>query len=805
VSDPTETDTHPTPPGTPPGPGESKDFIRTMIDQDLATGKHRRVVSRFPPEPNGFLHVGHAKSICLNFGLAREYPNSVCHLRYDDTNPETEDPSYVASIQEDVRWLGFDWGENLFFASDYFERLYAFAEELIEKGLAYVDDLSDEQIREYRGTVTEAGRESPCRNRPVAENLDLFRRMRAGEFPDGSRVLRGKIDMAHPNMKMRDPLLYRIRHAEHYRRGDAWVIYPMYDFAHCLSDSIEGITHSLCTLEFENNREIYDWILDHVEVPRPQPRQTEFARLNLSYTVLSKRKLLELVREGRVEGWDDPRMPTLSGLRRRGYPPEAIRAFCDQIGVAKTNATVDVAQLEHAVRDHLNPVAPRVLCVINPLKVVIVNYPEAREERLPAPYFPRDIGKEGSRDLPFCRELWIEREDFMEEPPRGFHRLAPGREVRLRYAYFITCQEVVKDPATGEITELRCTYDPATRGGSSPDGRGPKGTIHWVSARHALPVEVRLYDRLFDVERPDLVPEGRDYKDFLNPGSLTVIEKAWLEPSVGSEETIEAPRPETPDFERLHFDRLQFERLGYFYLDPVASVEGARVYNRIVHLKDTWAKVAARQEEGREAPKQVRRAARPPAAGTPPPPAAVELTARQAARAAALRQEHGLPEQDAVMLGRNPELAALFEAAVAAHAQPQAVANWVIHEVARVVKETPVAELPFGGPELGELVSLIDAGTISSTIAKDVFEAMVAGEGAPGAIVEARELRQLDDAAALAPIVDEVLAAHPAEVEAWRGGKETLFGFLVGQVMRATRGKANPGRVHELLRQRLSP
>ncbi|HEV2851700.1 MAG TPA: glutamine--tRNA ligase/YqeY domain fusion protein, partial [Thermoanaerobaculia bacterium] len=457
-----------------------------MVERDRAAGKYGgRVVTRFPPEPNGYLHIGHAKSICLNFGLALEY-RGVCNLRFDDTNPETEDVEYVESIQRDVRWLGFDWGKNLFHASDYFEQLYGFAVELIRMGKAYVDSLSEDEIREYRGTVTEPGRNSPHRDRSVEENLDLLARMRAGEFPDGAHVLRAKIDMASPNMKMRDPLLYRIRHASHYRRGDAWSIYPMYDFAHPLSDAIEGVTHSLCTLEFENNREIYDWLVDTLPFPEP-PRQTEFARLNLTYTVMSKRKLLQLVERKLVRGWDDPRMPTLAALRRRGFTPEAIRDLCERVGVAKANSTVDVTLLEHCQREALNPEVPRVMCVLRPLKVVIENYPENQVEEFDAPLYPHDVPKEGTRKVPFSRTLYIDQEDFAEDPPKGFHRLSPGREVRLRYAYLVRCESVVKD-ANGEITELRCTYDPATRGGSAPDGRKVPGTLHWVSADHAVPV-----------------------------------------------------------------------------------------------------------------------------------------------------------------------------------------------------------------------------------------------------------------------------------------------------------------------------
>jgi glutaminyl-tRNA synthetase len=557
------------------------DFIRAKVAEDLKTGKYGgRVVTRFPPEPNGYLHIGHAKAVCLNFGLALENEGGVCHLRYDDTNPETEDIKYVESIQEDVRWLGFDWGDNLFHASDYFEQLYDYAEILIEKGLAYVDSSSEAEIREYRGTVTEPGRPSPYRDRSVEENLDLFRRMRAGEFKDGEHVLRAKIDMANPNMLMRDPLLYRIRHATHYRRGDEWCIYPLYDFTHCLSDAIEDITHSLCTLEFENNRAIYDWVLDGVGIEPPRTEQTESARLDLDYTVLSKRKLIRLVEEGYVDGWDDPRLPTIAGLRRRGVTSESIRAFCDMIGVDKANSRVDIARLEFAIRDDLNHRAPRVLAVLRPLKVVITNYPDGQVEQLEGSYWPRDVPKEGTRPLPFSRVIYIDRDDFMEDPPKKFFRLAPGREVRLRYAYIVKCEEVVKDPATGDVVELRCTYDPDSMSGEPGERRKVKGTIHWVSAEHALPCEVRLYDRLFSVPDPDDAPDGQDFTANLNPDSLLVLQDALIEPSVADDP------PST---------RYQFERQGYFMSDPIDSKPGALVYNRIVTLRDTWAKIASRK------------------------------------------------------------------------------------------------------------------------------------------------------------------------------------------------------------------
>jgi len=548
------------------------DFIRAIVAEDAVTGRHHgRVATRFPPEPNGYLHIGHAKSICLNFGIAEEQ-SGTCNLRFDDTNPTKEDVEYVDAIKDDVEWLGFRWSAELY-ASDYFERLYQFAVDLIKRGKAYVDSLNADQIREYRGTLTGPGRNSPYRDRPAAENLDLFARMRAGEFPDGAHVLRAKIDMASPNLNMRDPTLYRIRHASHHRTGDAWCIYPMYDFAHPLSDALERITHSLCTLEFEDHRPLYDWLVNTL-VDGDRPQQIEFARLNLNYTVMSKRKLLQLVQQKHVSGWNDPRMPTISGLRRRGYTPESIRDFCSRIGVAKKENVIDVAQLEHSVREDLNRRAPRVMTVLRPLKVVLTNYPEDRVEDVDVINNPEDPSA-GTRKVPFGRVLYIERDDFMENPPKKFFRLSPGAEVRLRCAYFIKCTEVVKD-ARGGIVELRCTYDPATRGGDAPDGRRVKATLHWVSAARAVPVEVRLYDRLFSVEDPENVAEGRSFIDNLNPQSLEVIAAAQAEPAVAGLE-VEA--------------RVQFERLGYFCVDS-DSRKGALVFNRTVSLRDAWAKIS---------------------------------------------------------------------------------------------------------------------------------------------------------------------------------------------------------------------
>ena len=554
-------------------PAQTANFIREIIKEELSAGKWERIVTRFPPEPNGYLHIGHAKAICIDFGMAEEF-NGECHLRFDDTNPAKEEQEYIDAIENDVRWLGFDWGERIYFASEYFEQMYNWAIQLIKDGKAYVDDLNAEEIRQYRGTLTEPGRESPYRNRTVEENLDLFERMARGEFDEGEKVLRAKIDMAHPNINMRDPVMYRIKKAPHPRTGTKWVIYPMYDWAHGLEDSIEKVTHSLCSLEYEDHRPLYDWFLDQLKIHHP--RQIEFARLNLTYTVMSKRKLLQLVKDEVVSSWDDPRMPTLSGLRRRGFTPESIRNFCERIGVAKRDSIVDYALLEHCLREDLNKRALRAMAVLEPLKVVIENYPEGQVEFLDAVNNPEDPSM-GTRKVPFSKILYIERGDFMEEPPKKFFRLAPGREVRLRYAYFITCKEVVKDPATGEIIELRCTYDPATRGGSAPDGRSPKATLHWVSEAHAVDAEVRLYEKLFSKEDPDDAPEG-NFMLNLNPDSLKIRNSCKVEQSLS---------------EAKPGERFQFERIGYFCVDP-DSRPGQPVFNRTVTLKDEWAKIMKR-------------------------------------------------------------------------------------------------------------------------------------------------------------------------------------------------------------------
>ncbi len=792
-----------------------RDFVRAIIDADVESGKHGgAVVTRFPPEPNGFLHIGHAKSICLNFGAAAEH-DGVTHLRFDDTNPETEDERYVRAIQEDVRWLGFDWGEHLYFASDYFERLYEYAIELIEAGLAYVDSSSEEEIREYRGTVTESGRPTAYRDRPVAENLDLFRRMRAGEFENGAHVLRGKIDLSSPNMLMRDPVFYRIRHADHYRTAGEWCIYPLYDFTHCLSDSIEGITHSMCTLEFDNNRELYDWILAHVDVPSPPPRQYEFAPLNLEYTLLSKRFCLALIEQGYLNGWDDPRLPTLAGIRRRGVPPAALRTFCNMIGVAKAESRVDIAKLEYAIRDELNPIAPRVMCVLRPVKLVIDNFPEGHVEELEAPYFPKDVGKEGSRAIPFTREILIERDDFEETPPKGFRRLVPGGEVRLRYGYVVRCVDVIKDD-DGVIKELHCTYDPETKGGSTPDGRKVKGTIHWVSASHSLPAEVRLYDRLFTVPDPENVEEGEDFTVHLNHGSLTVLDDCRVESSIASD-----PRDIT----------YQFERTGYFVHDAVDSTPDHLVFNRTVTLRDSWAKARKATETGAaeresshkettETGGRVERGVEPSIEpnvghgvdtdrGGAAESIAPEVNPRPedpeaAARYDDLCEEHGLAESEASVLAQHAGLFSLFREGSEYAAAETDLAKWIVNEVPRVLEERPIEELRFGGRELARLVELVSSGTVSGRAAKDVLAILAEEGGDPDAVIETKGLGRVSDVSTLQPMVARLIEANPAQAQGYRDGKTGLMGFFVGQVMKETKGAADPEVTQDLLREALS-
>ncbi|MCA9515385.1 MAG: glutamine--tRNA ligase/YqeY domain fusion protein [Myxococcales bacterium] len=759
-------------------------FIRDIIDRDLAAGRYQRVVTRFPPEPNGYLHIGHAKSICLNFGLARDYGGQ-CNLRFDDTNPTKEEQEFVDSIQADVRWLGFDWGPHLYFASDYFQTMHDLAVGLIEKGLAYVDSLSKEELREHRGSLTEPGRESPYRSRSVAENKDLFERMRKGEFPEGAHVLRAKIDMAAPNMIMRDPLLYRIVHAAHHRSGDTWCIYPMYDYAHCLEDALEGISHSICTLEFDNNRELYDWVLENTGFKEPRPHQYEFARLNLDYTMMSKRRLRILVEEGHVEGWDDPRMPTIAGHRRRGVTPEAIRAFAELVGVAKTNSVVDLGKLEFCVRDDLNQRAPRVMAVLDPLKVVLTDWPADKVDELDASYWPHDVPKEGTRKVPFGRELWIERADFAADPPPGYHRLVPGGEVRLRYGYVIRCDEVVRGD-DGEVLELRCSHDPASRGGNPADGRKVKGTIHWVSAAHAVPADVRLYDRLFTIANPDA---AEDFRAYLNPTSKVDV-RAMLEPSLAS---------------AAAGSHWQFERQGYFFADPVLHGAGRLVFNRVVTLKDTWGKKAG------DVPTEVVRLEKKVPDGDKRPDKRTRAEARAAARAEdprlaarlATYGELGLADDDADVLAGDLALADFFDAARAAHADVASVAKWVVNVLLAEVKERPVEDLPFDGAAFGRLVALADAGDVSASGAKAVLEVMLREGGDPAAIARREGLEQVHDEGVLEAAIAAVLDRESEQLARYREGKTQLFGFFVGQVMKESGGAANPQLVRDLLKAKL--
>lgn len=795
---------------------EGTDFIRAIVAEDCKEKTYDgRVVTRFPPEPNGYPHIGHAKSICLNFGIAAEF-GGICNLRMDDTNPTTEDEEYARALEDAVRWLGFDPGPKTYYASDYFDHLYTFAEQMIKEGKAYVDSLNEEEIRLYRGTVTESGRESPYRNRSVEENLELFRRMKAGDFPDGAHVLRAKIDMTAPNMKMRDPLLYRIRHAHHYRTGDKWCIYPMYDFAHPLSDAIEGVTHSICTLEFENNRQIYNWLVDYICEP-PMPQQYEFARLNLEYTVMSKRKLLELVEGGYVNGWDDPRLPTIAGMRRRGYTPESVRNFCERIGVSKVNSRVDLNLLEHCVRDDLNHKAPRVMCVLTPLKVVITNYPADQVEQLDASYWPRDVPKEGSRSVPFSQTLYIEREDFRENPPKGFFRLSPGQEVRLRYAYVIRCDEVLKND-DGEVVELRCSYDPATLG-QQPRDRKVKGTIHWVSAAHALPAEVRLYDRLFTIINPetgtdstddsDLINDSNltldptlsqnheesnvDFKTYLNLHSAQILSNSYIEPSVADDPV------------GSHY---QFERQGYFISDPVDSRPDALIFNRVVTLRDSWAKVDG-QDTTEESTQNATR-------HSSPKEEAVHVGSRSetrdqarvrnpelAARYDRYQQMLNLSEEAADILTGQLELSDFFEAALETGSDAALVAAWMTNELMGELKERSLSQLSIDGQKFGLLVGMVADDTISSAGGKKVLAEMVQSGEDPVQIVETQGLKQVSNVNTLEPIIEQIITQNSDKAEQYRNGKTGLLGFFTGQVMRTTGGAANPQIVQEILRTKL--
>ena len=748
------------------------DFIREMVRADVAAGKHAgKVCTRFPPEPNGYLHIGHAKSICLNFGLANEFAG-VCHLRMDDTNPTTEDQEYVEAIQRDVRWLGFDWHGKMFYASDYFGRLYQIGEQLIGLGRAYVCDCSEEQMGQDRGTVTQAGVNCAHRERSPGESLDLFRRMRQGEYAEGAKTLRGKIDMASPNMKMRDPPLYRIKRSHHYRTADAWCIYPLYDYAHCLSDSIEGITHSLCTTEFESARELYDWVVAAAEMPWV-PRQTEFARLNLSYTVMSKRKLLELVQNKDVSGWDDPRLPTLAGLRRRGCTPEAIREFCARIGVSKNLSLVDLALFEHTLREDLDARSPRAMGVLRPLRLTVDSFPEKEVLELDAPSWPE--GRAGSRALPFTRELLIERDDFAASPPKDFHRLAPGRTVRLRHAFIVTCTGVVKD-GEGNVVEVKCTHDPATRGGSAAPGQKVDGTIHWVSEPRSIPAEVRLFDRLFLTESPG---ESGDFRAELNPASLEVLQ-ARVEPSLRH---------------AAHGARFQLERQGYFVVDTDSTSNGL-VLGRTVTLKDSWGRQAAKgagssnvAEAAREKPSKAQVAA-----------PAHELTAA----ATELQQRLGVSPAEARTLDAEPALRALLEEAIAAGAPAKESAQVICNDLLGELRARKLSQPPFGGAQLAELVALLQKGTLSSRLAKDVLGEMLAGKGTPREIVERGGLSVISDSSALGAVAAKVVAGNPELAARFKAGNANVLGALLGIAMRESGGRANPKALREALQAALS-
>ena len=780
-------------------------FITAIIDADLQSGRHNGIVTRFPPEPNGYLHIGHAKSICLNFGLAQQY-NGRCHLRFDDTNPTKEEVEYVDSIQEDVKWLGFDWGEHLYFASDYFERMYELAEHLIRKGKAYVDSADRDTIREHRGTLTEPGRPTPDRDRPAHENLDLFRRMRAGEFPDGSLVLRAKIDLHNPNLLMRDPILYRIQHAHHHRTGDAWCLYPMYDYAHCLEDAFEDITHSICTLEFENNRELYDWVIEETEV-ESRPRQYEFARLNLEYWIMSKRKFLQLIEDEHVRGWDDPRMPTIAGLRRRGIRPEAIRRFADLVGVAKANSKVEMEMLDFAIRDDLNMLAPRVMCVTEPLRVTITNWPEGEVDWIEAPYYPHDVPLEGTRKVPFTGSLYIERTDFAVEPAKGFKRLAPGREVRLRYGYYITCDDVVRDER-GEVTELRCSYDPQTRGGSSPDGRKVKGTIHWVSAELGTPCEVRRYDRLFSVPNPEADPDV-SYLEHLNPESL-VITAGYVESSVADDDAD---------------TRYQFERQGYFWRDPVDSKPDALVFNRIVSLRDSWAAKASFKGTGQlSANAGVTKAASANfSAGSSlsadatvsrkkvRPPKRSAAYEREKIRAAddalaekyqAYRDDLGLDEDEADLLSGDAGVAAYFDAVVDAGAPARDASKWLANTYLPALDEdADIASV--SAEHVASILAMIADDRITAAVSAEVLQHVIDSSRSPDEVVAEQGLEKVSDTSSLEPLIAQVMADNPDELARYRDGKTSLLGFFIGKVMQASGGTADAQIVRGLLQERL--
>jgi glutaminyl-tRNA synthetase len=774
-----------------PKPGA--DFIRQIVAEDTERGRYGgRVVTRFPPEPNGFMHIGHAKSVCLNFGVAKEF-GGVCHLRYDDTNPEGENEAFVVGFQEDIRWLGFDWGEHLYFASDYFERMYDCAVILIEKGLAYVDSESEEEIREGRGTVTKAGTPGQYRDRTVVENLDLFRRMREGEFEGGRHVLRAKIDLESVNMLMRDPVLYRIRHASHYRQGDEWCIYPMYDYAHCLEDAFEDVTHSICTLEFENNRELYDWVLDSVGFEEPRTHQYEFARLDLAHAVLSKRRIIPLVEAGVVSGWDDPRLSTVRGIRRRGVPPEALRLFCEMIGVAKAQSVVDIGKLEYAIREVLNQAAPRVMAVLDPIKIVLTDYPDGQTEEFEAPYFPHDVPREGTRMVPFSNELFIERTDFEEDPPPGFWRLVPGGEVRLRHAYVIRCEKVVRDK-TGQLVELHCTHDSESRGGKGTAGRKVKGTIQWVSAAHALTAEIRLYDHLF-LEIPESdSDEDEEIVSRINPDSLRILKGAKVEPSISDD---------SPD------TRYQFERTGYFWKDPVDGAGEELVFNRIVSLKDNWSRSAAKSDvkvpRDKSGSGKVMNKPRRPEKPTVSESreAARAVDPQLMARFERYSDDLGLTLEQADLLTTSPEVSDFFEKALAVYDEPAEVAGWLTTDVRGLLGARRLKDLTFDGEGLGQLIALVAADRLSRRAGKDVLARMIDEGGDPDQLMVEMGLEKVTDPSTLESVIEEILAAWPEKVIEYQAGKSGLIGMFVGEVMKTTNGAADPKVARELLLEKL--
>jgi glutaminyl-tRNA synthetase len=754
---------------------KSKDFLRLKVEEDLDNKKYKSVVTRFPPEPNGFPHIGHAKSICINFGIADDY-NGNCNLRMDDTNPTTEDTKYVEALKDAVQWLGFKWNEDVRYTSNYFPKLYNYAVELIKMGKAYVDSASEEEIRENRGTVTQAGIRSKYASRSIEENLDMFERMKKGEFKDGEHVLRAKIDMSAANMQLRDPLLYRIRHASHHRTGDEWCIYPMYDFAHCLSDYIEGITHSICTLEFENNRDIYDWVLDTLGLNPPRPYQYEFARLGINYTVMSKRKLLELVEKKLVNGWDDPRLPTIAGYKRRGYTPESVLNFCDQIGIAKANSMVDVSQLEFCIRDDLNTKVPRVMCVLNPLKVTIENYEGS--EQIEASYYPHDVSKEGSRKLPFSQTIYINRDDFSQNPPKGYFRLTQEQPVRLKHAYIIRCKEIITDE-NGEIVEIKATYHPDSKSGSDTSGIKVKSAIQWVEAKSAKKAEVRVYDRLFSNESPQGVED-------LNPNSLHIIKDALIEPAIIDEKPNQ---------------RFQFEREGYFYIDPVDSTDENPVFNKIVGLKDSWTKkkqtTENRRRNSKENTKSEPKKVQVDGEVTPMSETELKLFERYTS-------ELKLNNEVANTLARDEKLSTFFNQALEDGNNPINLANLIANEVARELKDKTIDQLQFSAKDVAQLIKMVDDETISNKIAKQVFEQMSQTGENPTKIVEDKGLVQISDPNVILPIIDDVIAKNQDNLEKFKAGNTKLSGFFVGQVLKATNGKANPKIVNQLVAQKLN-